>query len=186
MNLFVICRCRLIWILFIWNRCAVLGWWCFYRVWCLSSWIICLAAMDVFRLKWKVASLFISNSALLIVCWNWRLKVIATFGRRLIRWKLSTCVRKCRWNLLILLFRRTILWLIRRFMWRLVIWSANLIFVCYLVWSSRYGNCWLIRRWKIRVMKIRIGAIIWCVRCSIYSWSWSLILSIFRYVCRRF
>lgn len=24
---------------------------------------------------------------------------------------------------------------------------------------SRYGNCWLTRRWKTRVMKIRTGAI---------------------------
>ncbi|YAR73146.1 hypothetical protein ACISGY_10995 [Escherichia coli] len=29
------------------------------------------------------------------------------------------------------------------------------------------------RRWKTRVMKIRTGAITWCARCSIHSWSWS-------------
>lgn len=186
MNLFVICWCWLIWILFIWNCCAVLGWWCFYWVWCLLLWIICLAVMDVFWLKWKVVSLFILNSVLLIVCWNWCLKVIVMFGRWLICWKLSMCVWKCRWNLLILLFCWMILWLICCFMWRLVIWLVNLIFVCYLVWLSCYGNCWLICCWKICVMKIRIGVIIWCVRCSIYSWSWLLILLIFCYVCCRF
>lgn len=33
------------------------GWWCSHRVWCLSPWITCLAAMDASRPKWKAASL---------------------------------------------------------------------------------------------------------------------------------
>ncbi len=53
-------------------------------------------------------------------------------------------------------------------------------------YQNEYGNCWLTRRWKTRVMKIRTGAITWCARCSIHSWSWSPTLPISRYACRRF
>lgn len=50
------------------KRCAAQGWWCFHRVWCLSPWITCLAAMDASRPKWKVASLPIPNSASSTAC----------------------------------------------------------------------------------------------------------------------
>lgn len=44
------------------------GWWCSHRVWCLSLWITCLAAMDASRPKWKAASLPIPNSASSTAC----------------------------------------------------------------------------------------------------------------------
>lgn len=47
-------------------------------------------------------------------------------------------------------------------------------------------SCWLTRRWKTRVMKIRTGAITWYAGCSTRNWNWWRTLPKFRCDFRRY
>ncbi len=79
------------------KRCAAQGWWCSRRAPCLSPWITCLAAMGASRPK-REGREFTHTEQRVI---NRMLKLALegysdALEGGLIRWKLSTCVRKCR------------------------------------------------------------------------------------------